>query len=97
MPDSPIDPASLEGDALTRWYQRSPAEVEQERQAAEAQRYNAFFGRGGDTDPDPGFSSGFELPSQEIDPGFTREGGRRYRTSIPDLRGFPQVQTGGEA
>ena len=38
MPDSSIDPASLQGDALTRWYQRSPEEVEQERQTAEARR-----------------------------------------------------------
>jgi hypothetical protein len=42
----PVDPASLEGDALTRWYLRSPQEIEQERQAAEAQRYDVFFGGG---------------------------------------------------
>jgi len=39
-----IDPARLEGDALTRWYLRSPADIEQERQAAAAQRYDSFFG-----------------------------------------------------
>lgn len=42
----PVDPASLEGDALARWYLRSPQEIEQERHAAEAQRYDAFFGAG---------------------------------------------------
>lgn len=28
-----MDPAHLEGDALQRWYLRSPSDVEQERQA----------------------------------------------------------------
>ena len=46
MAYSQIDPARLEGDALTRWYLRSPAEVEQERQAAAAQKYDDFFGGG---------------------------------------------------
>ena len=44
MPYSPVDPSSLEGDELKRWYQRSPAEIEQERQAARTQQYNDFFG-----------------------------------------------------
>jgi hypothetical protein len=39
-----IDPARLDGDALTRWYLRSPADIEQERQASAAQSYNDFFG-----------------------------------------------------
>ncbi|MGZ6018221.1 MAG: hypothetical protein ACXWKO_06090 [Phenylobacterium sp.] len=39
-----IDPARLDGDALTRWCLRSPADIEQERQAAAAQSYNDFFG-----------------------------------------------------
>lgn len=64
----------MKGDALARWYQRSPDEVEQNRRTAEAQRYSAFFGGTADTDPDPGFSDGFESPSQEIDPGFVRKG-----------------------
>ena len=49
MPDSPIDPSSLQGDALTRWYQRSPWQIEKGRQAAAEQRYDAFFGGGGGT------------------------------------------------
>lgn len=44
MPYSPVDPSKLEGDALRRWYQRWPAEIEQERQAARMQQYNDFFG-----------------------------------------------------
>jgi hypothetical protein len=39
-----IDPARLDGDALTRWYLRSPGDLEDERQAAAAQRYADFFG-----------------------------------------------------
>ncbi|MEO8115175.1 MAG: HNH endonuclease signature motif containing protein [Phenylobacterium sp.] len=85
MPNRAIDPASLQGDALTRWYQRSPWEIEQERQAAEARRHDDFFGaiRHADSDPgfgrrseeppgnvDPGFSRGFDTPAKDIDPGF---------------------------
>jgi hypothetical protein len=75
------DPGSLEGDALTQWYLRSPADIEQERQAAAARRYQDFFygGAAADTgsgpgvpasgqDIDPGFS--IQGPSKDIDPGF---------------------------
>lgn len=44
MADGQIDPARLDGDALTRWYLRSPADIEEGRQAAAAQRYADFFG-----------------------------------------------------
>jgi len=44
MPNGPVDPATLEGDDLVRWYQRSPWDVEQERQAARRQQYYDFFG-----------------------------------------------------
>jgi len=43
-----IDPARLDGDALTRWYLRSPADVENERQTVAARRYADFFGDPGD-------------------------------------------------
>jgi len=46
-----IDPARLQGDALTRWYLRSPAEIEAERRQSAEQAYNAFFGQSGDTPP----------------------------------------------
>lgn len=38
-----VDPARLRGEALTRWYLRSPADIEQERQDTAAQRHNDFF------------------------------------------------------
>lgn len=83
----PVDPASLEGDELTHWYQRSAWEVEQERQAAAAQHYTDFFGMTGGphVDPsfsrelapsaamvDPAFDRGPQLPRKDIDPGFSR-------------------------
>jgi hypothetical protein len=43
MPLRQFDPASLEGEALRRWYIRSPDDIEVERQSAEAQRYDNFF------------------------------------------------------
>jgi hypothetical protein len=52
VPDGSIDPGSLEGDALARWYLRSPAEIEQERQAAAEARYREFFGAASDGDSD---------------------------------------------
>lgn len=44
MPYSSVDPAALSGDALDRWYRRTPDEIEEERQAAEQARYHDFFG-----------------------------------------------------
>lgn len=44
MASGQIDPARLEGDALRRWYLRSPDEIEEERQRGAAQTYDAFFG-----------------------------------------------------
>jgi hypothetical protein len=38
-----IDPARLEGDALRRWYLRSPDEIEEERRKKTEQSYNAFY------------------------------------------------------
>jgi hypothetical protein len=79
MPEGPIDPGKLQGDALSRWYLRTPADIEQERQAAAARRYQDFFGgdRGLDRgveassrDVDPGFNGEFATPAQDIDPGF---------------------------
>ena len=70
MTDSWTDPASLQGDALTQWYLRSPADVERERQAAAAQRYQDFFHGGPGPDPDPGFGRKVPASSQDIDPGF---------------------------
>lgn len=68
--DSWIDPGDLEGDALTRWYLRSPAEIDQKRQSAAARRYQNFFYGPPDADPDPGFDRGTPAPEQDEDPGF---------------------------
>lgn len=38
-----VDPAQLQGGALTRWYLRSPNEIEAERNAAAQKRYDEFF------------------------------------------------------
>jgi hypothetical protein len=40
-----IDPARLQGEALRRWYLRSPAEIEEERRLAASRAYEAFFSR----------------------------------------------------
>ena len=45
MAFSSVDPSSLQGEALNRWYRRSPDEIEREQQAARAQEYDEFFGR----------------------------------------------------
>jgi hypothetical protein len=81
--DSWIDPGSLEGDALTGWYLRSPAEVDEERQAAAAQRYQDFFHSSSGTDPDPGFSREVPAASLGIDPGFGRETSPRSQDIDP--------------
>lgn len=44
MANRQVDPSRLQGEALKKWYLRSPAEIEQERQAAAERRYNEFFG-----------------------------------------------------
>jgi hypothetical protein len=86
VPDGSIDVGNLEGDALTRWYLMSPAEIEQEREDAAAKRYQDFFSRPSEADPDAGFSGEapaadrdvsydfagpFPSMSHDVDPGFT--------------------------
>ena len=44
MADDETDPSLLSGEALTRWYRRSPSEIARERQTRESERYDAFFG-----------------------------------------------------
>jgi len=44
MPNPQIDPSRLEGDALARWYRRSPQEIARERADRATQRYDAYFG-----------------------------------------------------
>lgn len=45
MPPRSVDPARLNGVALTNWYRRSPEEIEAERQGLDAARYARFFGQ----------------------------------------------------
>ena len=86
MPDGSIDVGSLEGDALARWYLRSPADIEQEREDAAAKRYQTFFYGPSGANPDavtardaPAADRGVDhnlaepLPStsHDVDPGFT--------------------------
>ena len=66
MPEAWTDPASVEGDALTQWYLRSPADIERVRQAAAARRYQDFFYGGAVADP--GFGRGVPASSRDIDP-----------------------------
>lgn len=39
-----IDPAQLKGEALTKWYLRSPEELDEERRLRQQAEYEAFFG-----------------------------------------------------
>jgi hypothetical protein len=69
--ESWIDPGSLEGDELTRWYLRSPAAIEQERQAAAARRYQEFFYGPSGTDPDRSVAGEAPASEVDVDPDFT--------------------------
>jgi hypothetical protein len=54
MAFSQIDPARLHGDALTQWYLRSPADVEEEKRQAASRAYDAFFSKPEDPQSDRG-------------------------------------------
>lgn len=62
-----IDPGTLEGDALRRWYLRSPADIEQERQGAAAQRYQDFYGDSGGVDSDLSVDPGPHEAGEGVD------------------------------
>jgi hypothetical protein len=73
-----IDPARLAGEALTRWYLRSPADVERERQAAAAQNYHDFFG-GADCTANQQDGTSIEQSSSDLDgPQSAQEGVGRW-------------------
>jgi hypothetical protein len=86
MAERQIDPSRLQGEALRSWYLRSPQDFEQERQAAQARRYDEFFRAtpSADIDPrisrrpaslvwdaDPGISLNLRTASTDIDPGIS--------------------------
>lgn len=58
------DPAELTGDALRRWYLRSPEEIEDARQTAADARYTAFF-EGSPSAEAPVGAAVAEEPSQD--------------------------------
>lgn len=75
------DPARLEGEALRRWYLRSPSDIEIERQVAASQRFNAFFSRGnGSSEP--------SRPQQDQTPD------RRQSLNSPPRSGAPTTGEG---
>jgi hypothetical protein len=78
-----IDPARLEGDALTRWYLRSPADIEEEKRQRAEQAYNAFFGQSGETPSDPPPSGdGGNATSADLTPRtWTQVGPNRWRSA----------------
>lgn len=43
MPRYAVDPSNLSGEDLLRWYMRTPAEIERERQDFAVQRYQDYF------------------------------------------------------
>lgn len=47
-----IDPARLHGEALRRWYERSPAELEAARETSAAKRHAKFFDQLPHEEPD---------------------------------------------
>lgn len=89
-----IDPARLEGDALTRWYLRSSADIEEERRQGAEQAYNAFFGQSGETPSDPPPSGdGGNATSADLTPRtWTQVGPNRWRSDA----GVVDRQTAGQ-
>lgn len=70
MAFSQVDPASLDGEALQRWYLRSPLDLQREKLAAANQRYDDFMG-GFDPDGRPPRFAGQDIPvpSEDVDRG----------------------------
>ena len=67
MPARQVDPARLEGDALARWYRRSPQEIEQERERARKLAYDAFFSPIGSTRVDRPLAANGTAPNGVAD------------------------------
>ena len=92
MADRQIDPARLQGEALRRWYLRSPEDLEQERQVAAAKRHRNFFGDPG-ADPDPGFNQSRVVRQRDIGSDY----GRSNESPADDIdEGFNRVPAGQE-
>ena len=85
-----IDPGTLDGDALRRWYLRSPADIERERQDAAAQRYQDFIGDSWGVESEPTF-----VPRpHEADEGFRTEGAEPEQLTDDTRPSFTWVAAG---
>ena len=81
-----VDPGVLEGAELDRWYRRSPSEIEAEREATRADRYQTFFSPTTDDGPSrsaPAASA--DGPTKSVDGGWT-EARVTVRPPAPVLR-----------
>jgi len=86
-----IDPTRLQGDALTRWYLRSPAEIEQEKRRQAEQAYNAFFGQPEGVQSDSP-TDGSDDDTGSVDDSqatWTQVGPSRWRSSPASAAGAP--------
>lgn len=66
-----IDPARLDGDALTRWYLRSPADIEEEKRQAASRAYDAFFSQPDEPQSDGGPEAASQPAAASTDAGLS--------------------------
>jgi hypothetical protein len=96
MPNRPVDPMTLTGEALRRWYLRTPEELEQERQAKYDQKYREFFGNGGQVNAHAA-SAVPQQTSQNAVPRKAGDGGFRSpldvaQDALHDFQNGPKIQ-----
>jgi hypothetical protein len=86
MARTKVDPAKLEGEALERWYRRTPEELEEERLLAQQEQHEEFFGSSGsEADDEQGLET--ERPS---------ENGRWQLAKAPPTPARPGVRPGAD-
>jgi len=96
MPRPPIDPARLKGEALNRWYLRTPDEVEAERRIVEDERYKGFFGSSEVTKSEPPAPK-IRAVAADPDVLWVAKGSGGYRAVRPAQGGFfPPDPSGAE-
>jgi hypothetical protein len=88
MPLKRVNPAELSGEALRRWYLRSPDEIEQQRQAAEDERYRDFFGRSTGGGPAPRQAASPRIAASEEDLLWIANGRDGFRAIRPGASDF---------
>jgi len=84
MPRSEISPADLGGEALRRWYQRSPEEIQRERTTAAEAASQAYFG-------------GQSFPASPPRPDMTLELRRREQGAYDAFPGSDKSQNASQA